>query len=166
MHNKSRWWDGLHSRQGPRIFGWAPVPRAPPKQGPKIFRNFSGNCTFRESGRPRGPGRPFKRVGREKCCRTHIKLAPQTNSNAVSWHFSEWSPSYHRDLLCIVNPNRNSARPSRICTRSSKNSTRTSQNVARAVGPSKDLRGSSRMFTRSNKNSTRSSRISTRIHDT
>ena len=34
----------------------------------------------------------------------------------ASHQLLEWSPSYHRDLLCIVNPSRNYARPSRIVT--------------------------------------------------
>ncbi len=38
------------------------------------------------------PRDPFQRVGLEKRCRTHPKLAPETNSKAVSWPFSGPDP--------------------------------------------------------------------------
>ncbi len=43
-----------------------------------LFRSCSG-LTWRRD--------PFQRVRLAKCCRTHLKLAPETNYNTISWPF-------------------------------------------------------------------------------
>ena len=47
----------------------------------------------------------------------------------------EWSPSYHRDLLCIVKPNSHFTRPNNNFIISNNNFIITSQNLAKAEGP-------------------------------